>query len=244
VKPKSETTVEHRIVAQPLQRQLFVNRQQPKVIAFDSLGTATRPQPPRTVERTAAQKTDPGRRLSGTRPPGTQTKLDFLPPALPTSRKLKTTVEAVIFCDYPVAAKVHRFLASAVDLSMIVIAFGMFVLGFHLAGGEFTPDRQSVAVFGVSFVLIACFYGILYVLADGDTPGKRWTRLRLVNFDGFPPDRAQRMQRLCGFALGLAAAGTGLFWALVDEESLAWHDHISKTFLTVREQDTNFFRQR
>jgi hypothetical protein len=29
-----------------------------------------------------------------------------------------------------------------------------------------------------------------------------------------------------------------LFWALVDEENLTWHDHISKTFPTVRESDS------
>jgi hypothetical protein len=32
--------------------------------------------------------------------------------------------------------------------------------------------------------------------------------------------------------LSLAAGGLGLLWALVDEETLTWHDHISKTFPT------------
>jgi hypothetical protein len=31
----------------------------------------------------------------------------------------------------------------------------------------------------------------------------------------------------------LLAAGTGLIWALVDEDSLTWHDHISGTFPTL-----------
>jgi hypothetical protein len=32
--------------------------------------------------------------------------------------------------------------------------------------------------------------------------------------------------------LSLISAGLGLVWALVDEENLTWHDHISKTFPT------------
>jgi hypothetical protein len=30
----------------------------------------------------------------------------------------------------------------------------------------------------------------------------------------------------------LIAGGLGIVWILVDEEQLAWHDHISKTFPT------------
>jgi len=59
-----------------------------------------------------------------------------------------------------------------------------------------------------------------------------WTRLKLVNFDGQPPDLRQRLCR-SGFALlSMAAGAVGLIWALVDEEALTWHDHISRTFPT------------
>ena len=98
--------------------------------------------------------------------------------------------------------------------------------------------------FGAAFVLIAAFYGVLWLLAFSDSPGEQWTHLRLTNFDGFPPDRAQRILRFAGTCLSLCTGGIGLLWALVDEESLTWHDHISKTFLTIEESDTNFIRQR
>jgi hypothetical protein len=35
-----------------------------------------------------------------------------------------------------------------------------------------------------------------------------------------------------GSFLSYTVGGLGLVWALVDEEQLAWHDHISKTFPT------------
>jgi uncharacterized RDD family membrane protein YckC len=71
---------------------------------------------------------------------------------------------------------------------------------------------------------------LLFVLASGDTAGLRWVQLRLVDFDGRRPNREQRAQRMAGEMLSVIAAGLGLLWSLVDEESLTWHDHISKTF--------------
>ena len=62
----------------------------------------------------------------------------------------------------------------------------------------------------------------------------RWTSLALINFDGQAPTRKQRLARTASGFLSLAAGGLGLVWSLVDEETLTWHDHISKTFLTPR----------
>ena len=47
------------------------------------------------------------------------------------------------------------------------------------------------------------------------------------------PTFEQRFKRLVASILSLAAAGLGLLWALADEEKLTWHDHISRTFVTI-----------
>jgi hypothetical protein len=60
----------------------------------------------------------------------------------------------------------------------------------------------------------------------------RFAGLRLVDFDGRSPERHQRMRRQLASLLSVLSAGLGLAWALVDEENLTWHDHISKTFPT------------
>jgi uncharacterized RDD family membrane protein YckC len=62
--------------------------------------------------------------------------------------------------------------------------------------------------------------------------------VRLVDFDGNPPSQKRRYQRLFGSILSFLAAGVGLIWALVDEDSLTWHDHISATFPTI-DSDAN-----
>jgi uncharacterized RDD family membrane protein YckC len=69
----------------------------------------------------------------------------------------------------------------------------------------------------------------------------RWAQLRLSTFDGFPPDRWQRMVRFVASCLSRCTL-LGLLWSLADEESLAWHDHISRTFPTPRDSRTLVFR--
>jgi uncharacterized RDD family membrane protein YckC len=137
-----------------------------------------------------------------------------------------------IDCDVPVASPQHRMVAAAADASVVLIALGIFFLMFVLAGGPVVLNRQTILLlFGVGAVL-ALFYHFLWCLADGDTPGMRFAGLRLVDFDGRTPDRERRSVREVASLLSLLSAGLGLVWALVDEENLTWHDHISKTFPT------------
>lgn len=143
------------------------------------------------------------------------------------------SMPAVIYCDAPVALPTHRLIAAAFDGSMIVVAVGAFLGVFLLAGGQIELTRQTIPLFSAVALVISLFYRWLWTIANGDTPGMRFAGLRLVDFDGRPPDRDQRGMRQLASLLSVISAGLGLVWALVDEENLAWHDHISKTFPTV-----------
>jgi len=139
-----------------------------------------------------------------------------------------------IDCDAPVASPSHRLVAAAVDGSLILVGVGVFMAIFFLSGGQVAVDRQALSfILGVTAV-IALFYRALWCLANGDSPGMRFAGLRLVDFDGRRPDREQRGIRQIASVLSLLSAGLGLVWALVDEENLTWHDHISKTFPTTQ----------
>jgi len=173
-----------------------------------------------------------------------QTSLDLLPPAPPTPRTLGTSVEAVIYCDAPVATATHRALAGAIDASMILIGFCLFLVTFYLLGGGALPSGKHMLLVWVGAgAAIAFFYGFVWICCGAPTPGMQATRLTLVNFDGYPPDDSARWLRFLGACIGVCAVGLGVLWALVDEESLAWHDHISQTFPTFRAQETNFVRR-
>jgi uncharacterized RDD family membrane protein YckC len=205
----------------PRQKRLFPGEEGSKVLQFPS---APKPQEPKPrSRRQAAQQSD------------SQAFLDFLPPAPHAPRTLKTSVEAVIYCDAPVATPAHRAVGFALDFTMVVMAIAVFLLTFYFCGGEFAKiDLFMSLAFGGAFVSIAVFYGLLWVLTGSETAGQRWTGLRLINFDGSPIDRRERAIRFAAACLSLCSAGLGVLWSLADEESLTWHDHMSKTFPTIR----------
>jgi uncharacterized RDD family membrane protein YckC len=220
-----------------------------KVIPFEQYapGQPARPkapiQPPPTpgFGATLAAK-PPARRAS--RIPDGQGSLDFLPPAPPKPRTLGTTVEAVIYCEAPVATTVHRAVAAAIDWSMVLIGYGLFLLTFHLMGGDvFLTSRLNLAIFGGVLPLIGFMYGLLFAIAGSETPGMRCTHLRLTTFDGFPPETKQRIVRFAGSCLSLCTV-VGLLWSLADEESLNWQDHISRTFPTPRIFESQILQRR
>ena len=169
--------------------------------------------------------------------------LDFLVPAPQGPRTLKTQVEAVIYCDADVATPKHRAIAAAIDGGMIFVAFGLFLFAFHCMGGMFRLNRQTIPFFVCVFGTLATFYGMLWIWAGRDTVGMRCTGLRLIDFDGFPANRRCRLVRSIGTWLSFCAGGIGVLWALADEEKLTWHDHMSKTFPTLQESNSAFFRK-
>lgn len=193
-----------------------------KVIEFP------RPIVPRTPSRPRPQRPAP-------RPLDNQPSLDFLPAAPHARRTLNTSVEAVIFCDAPVATTVHRLLAGALDTAMIVIGYSLFLAAYAICGGEFHLSAATLPWFGGALITVGLFYATLFMLTGSETFGARWTGLKLINFDGFPISRRERIIRSASACLSIFSGGLGLLWSLADEESLTWHDHISKTFPTIRD---------
>jgi uncharacterized RDD family membrane protein YckC len=200
-----------------------------------------RPQAPAPRTRTAAATAPAARRAP--RVSEAQGSLEFLSAAQPKPRTLGTTVEAVIYCEAPVATPLHRAMAAAADWSMVLIGYGLFLLVFHLAGGEFVLNKLGVMVFGGALLAIVLTYGLFWAIAGRETAGMTWAHLRLTTFDGFPPERKQRLLRFVSSCLSVPSVA-GVLWALADEESLAWQDHMSRTFPTPRESESHVFRRR
>jgi uncharacterized RDD family membrane protein YckC len=174
----------------------------------------------------------------------TQGSLDFLPGVALKGRKLKTDVDAQVFCDMPVATPTHRFVAAAIDGSMILIGFGLLTLTFQLMGGSFGSGKMLWIGMGGSLALVAMLYGLIWAIAGRETAGMRFTDLQLITFDGFPVDPRSRALRFVSAWLSFCSGGLGVLWAVADEENLTWHDHISKTFPTIREVPRSFVKQR
>ncbi len=200
----------------PRQDPLFEERLGPKVVPIAPNRQRPKPAANRT-RRPAARET--------------QGNLDF-PPQTPARKILGTTVEATIFCEDPVATTWHRAIAAALDWSMVLIGYGLFLLVFHLMGGTFALHNNiNLMVFGGMLALIGLAYGALWTVAGRDSAGMRWAQLQITTFDGHSPEPRQRILRFAGSCLSLCTV-VGLLWSLADEESLAWQDHMSCTFPT------------
>ncbi len=174
--------------------------------------------------------------------PEGQGALDFLPPETPKPRTLSTTVEAVVSCDSPVAPTMHRAIAAGIDCSLALAGYVIFLALYFMLGGEFSWNRLNLEIFSGALLLIGFTYGLVWTLAGADTAGMRYTGLRLTTFEGFPPERRHRVMRFIGACLSLCTV-VGRLWSLADEESLTWHDHISRTFPTPLRVRAEVFRR-
>jgi uncharacterized RDD family membrane protein YckC len=241
---RREKAVAAAVADAPPQASLF-ERPGPKVIPFDSLpGARVQSAPPRVVQfqppaskvetpKAAAPKVSAPRR-SAPRSTENQGSLDFVAPPPKGSRTLASTSQPTIYCDAPVAVPSHRAIAGALDFSVVLIAYSLFLCTFWIGGGAFELNKVNTLVFAGAFVILMLLYGGLYILGNSETAGLRWMSLRLTNFDGFEPNRTERLLRGVGTIISVSTGGLGLLWTLLDEEKLAWQDHISKTFPTWR----------
>jgi uncharacterized RDD family membrane protein YckC len=233
------------------QGSLFPERPSANVIPIESFTLppvvratpATTPKPaPRPRPATAAIPAKPAPHRAARVREG-QGELDFRAPAAPKPRTLGSTVEAYVYCEAPVASPTHRAVAASIDWIMVLIAYGLFLLAFHLCGGEFAITRHTLPIFAAAFLLVGFTYGIFWTVAGTETAGMRWTQLRLITFEGFPPEGRHRIVRFAGACLS-RCTGLGFLWPLADEEGLGWQDHISRTFPTPYELESRTFQRR
>jgi len=81
-------------------------------------------------------------------------------------------------------------------------------------------------------VLIWAVYQFLFIVYAGRTFGMEVARLRLCRFDGQRPGWRDRKERAVVTILSLVSVGFGFLWALVDEDTLCWHDRATRTYIT------------
>jgi uncharacterized RDD family membrane protein YckC len=121
----------------------------------------------------------------------------------------------------------------------VLMALGSAVgLALYLfEGGVFSLDRHVLPFLAAAFITIPVFYKFLWTFSGRDSIGMQSAGLCLVDFDGNPPSSQRRYLRFFASFVSFLAAGVGLIWALVDEDSLTWHDHMSSTFPTICSED-------
>ncbi len=144
----------------------------------------------------------------------------------------------------PIAARKLRFKAAVVDAALLAAGVALAGVTFHLMGGHFTLAPKALYGYVGTICSMLLFYHLLWSVLGRETAGMRCFHLRIVTFDGYEPEWPRRVMRLAAACLSIAALGLGLLWALVDEEGLTWHDHISKTFPALRGAEPGMFHRK
>src|SRR6185312_651780 len=222
--------------AEPGQQTLFsAPLAEPRVIPFDSLTTAAERE---SIRARAAEIARPApvkngkvevRHARTKRARSTeQRRLEFL-----GQDEVLSQPQSHIICDAPVAPPTMRMQAALLDGLLIACGCLVAVALYLYQGGALLPRRHELPFLLAALATVPAAYKLIWTVVGRDTIGMRALGLRLVDFDGNPPSHDRRYQRAFGSVISLLAAGIGLVWALVDEDSLTWHDHMSNTFPTV-----------
>lgn len=220
------------------QRALFSNPNPSRIVSFETFTSpaeresiraraaeAARPEPLQQV-KVELRHARPRRKVSPD-----QQLLDFF-----GAQEVVSPPQSHIICDAPVAPNSLRIQASVVDGLIMLAGMALIFSGFVYLGGPGLLDKHSLPFLITALITVPLFYKTMWAYTNRDSYGTTAAGLRIVNFDGNPPSQSRRYQRLVGSFVSVLAAGAGLIWALVDEDSLTWHDHISGTFPTLADE--------
>lgn len=226
------------VVDEEGQRALFSNPNPSRIVSFETFASPAeresiraraaevlRPQPLKQT-KVEVRHARPRKKVSPD-----QQILDFF-----GAEEVVSPPQSNIICDAPVAPNSLRIQASVIDGLIMLAGMALIFSGFVYMGGPSLLDKHSLPFLIAALITVPLFYKGMWAYANRDSYGTTAAGLQIVDFDGNPPSQARRYQRLLGSFVSLLAAGMGLIWALVDEDGLTWHDHISSTFPTLADE--------
>ncbi len=129
-------------------------------------------------------------------------------------------------------------MSAVVDLCLVVtvqVAFtALFVFALtHLSGDRVVveiPRTTAIAGSACTLAVLGLLYQLLFFTFSDATPGMRYARIALCTFTDENPTRAAMRRRIFATLLSAFPLGLGLLWAFIDEDTLGWHDRISRMY--------------
>jgi RDD family len=125
----------------------------------------------------------------------------------------------------------RRIAAAAIDGLIIGLASALFAFIFWKIAAVPPPRAQLLGLAAALPIAIWAGYEYLLLVYAGSTPGLQLAGLQLTGFDGTLTSRTVRMWRVFAFYLSAISLGMGYAWVFLDEDSLCWHDRITRTYL-------------
>jgi RDD family protein len=127
-----------------------------------------------------------------------------------------------------------RIVAAITDGLIISTAAAFFALIFSKISSLQPPQLQTAGIAAGLLLAFWAAYQYLLIVYSGRTPGLLMAHLELTRFDGTPAKRSLRRWRVLASFLSAVSLGMGYIWVFLDEDSLCWHDRITRTYLAPR----------
>lgn len=125
----------------------------------------------------------------------------------------------------------RRILSAAIDDVIIASACLIFAVIFWRMTALHPLQLQLVELGAGLATLFWAAYQYLLMVYAGTTPGLYLARLELARFDGSPASRRLRRWRVLASFLSAGSLAMGYAWVFLDEDTLCWHDRITRTYL-------------
>lgn len=134
----------------------------------------------------------------------------------------------------PPASPRARFAAAGLDL-LFIAAIELLFIGLVFALARFTQTPlhlapRSLAVGFAGGLLFLLGYHFFFTTLGRETLGMRHLELTLVNFAGASPSLKESALRTLGYVVSGGSLLLGFLWVYFDDDALAWHDRISRTY--------------
>jgi uncharacterized RDD family membrane protein YckC len=128
----------------------------------------------------------------------------------------------------------RRVAAALVDAAIIAAACALFGYIFWKVAAVRPPQIQVLGLAAGMLAALWAVYQYLLTVYSGSTPGLHAAGLELTRFDGSSTTRSLRRWRILASYLSALSLALGYAWAFLDEDSLCWHDRITRTHFGVK----------
>jgi uncharacterized RDD family membrane protein YckC len=161
------------------------------------------------------------------------------------------TPENVTF-DYDVAGIGSRFLAALVDTTLLLLLQIIVIGTLILIAGELNmfdsgQNTWLMAAFSLlAFIFLWGYYIFFEMLWNGQTPGKRWTGIRVIRVDGTPVSAAEVIIRNLVRIIDLlpAAYGVGVVTMFINSRSRRLGDLAAGTVVVHERSQADLVKSR
>lgn len=144
----------------------------------------------------------------------------------------------------------RRAIATVLDLTLLTPLLLLSFYGLRAALhqpvprlGELSPDvmlanlfdgsMTNEALLGMGLAVAFLYFWSFYALS-GQTPGKRLTRILVVDVYGDKPSVLRAFARTVGYAIAVLPFSLGVLWIGFDREKRGLHDWLAGTYAVLK----------